>query len=66
MNERLAKATLLGAVFLSSLTIWAVHYQQEQERETMYNGVLKDDERRKQKMQQREEALRESQRKRKF
>ena len=30
--SRKATATLLGAVFLSSFTIWAVHFQQEQER----------------------------------
>ncbi|TFK39831.1 hypothetical protein BDQ12DRAFT_603017 [Crucibulum laeve] len=64
MSERRAKTVLLGAVLLSSFTIWAVHFQQDQERENMYKGVLKDDERRREKMRQREADLRESQRKR--
>ncbi|KAG5721353.1 hypothetical protein E4T56_gene12969 [Termitomyces sp. T112] len=64
MQNRGAKLTLFGAVLLSSLTIYAVHYQQEQERESMYQGVLRDDERRRQKMKQREEDLQESRRKR--
>ncbi|KAG6868742.1 hypothetical protein C0993_011321 [Termitomyces sp. T159_Od127] len=64
MQNRGAKLTLFGAILLSSLTIYAVHFQQEQERESMYQGVLRDDERRKQKMKQREEALQESRRKR--
>ncbi|PPQ69822.1 hypothetical protein CVT26_014200 [Gymnopilus dilepis] len=64
MADRRAKATLIGAVIFSSLTIWAVHFQQQQERETMYKGVLKDDERRREKMRQREEDLRVSQQKR--
>lgn len=33
MAERRAKATLIAAVLFSSLTIWAVHFQQQQERE---------------------------------
>ncbi|KAJ7446766.1 hypothetical protein FB451DRAFT_992844, partial [Mycena latifolia] len=59
-----AKATLAAAITLSTLTIWAVHFQQEQQHETMYRGVLRDDERRRQKMQQREDDLEESRRKR--
>jgi len=31
--SRTAKFTLLGAILLSSFTIWAVHFQQDQERE---------------------------------
>ncbi|KAG6888294.1 hypothetical protein C0992_008936 [Termitomyces sp. T32_za158] len=64
MQNRGAKLTLFGAILLSSLTIYAVHFQQEQERESMYQGVLRDDERRRQKMKQREEDLQESRRKR--
>jgi protein PET117 len=81
MQERRARLTLLGAVLFSTFTIWAVHYQQDQEREvgllrdnvnnlltlgakTMYKGVLRDDERRREKMKQREEELQESKRKR--
>ncbi|KAJ7782013.1 hypothetical protein DFH07DRAFT_393520 [Mycena maculata] len=63
MSSR-AKATLAAAIALSSLTIWAVHFQQEQQHETMYKGVLRDDERRREKMQQREADLQESRRKR--
>jgi len=33
MRESRARATLLCAVIFSSITIWAVHYQQNQERE---------------------------------
>ncbi|KAJ7170479.1 hypothetical protein C8R43DRAFT_875818 [Mycena crocata] len=64
MSSHRAKATLAGAIALTTLTIWAVHFQQEQQHETMYKGVLRDDERRKQKMQQREDELEESRRKR--
>jgi len=62
--ERRAKVTLMAAILFSSLTIWAVHFQQQQERETMYQGVLKDDRRRREKKRQREEELLASQRKR--
>ncbi|KAJ6619885.1 hypothetical protein B0H10DRAFT_1127779 [Mycena sp. CBHHK59/15] len=67
MSSRAAKATLAGAIVLSTLTIWAVHFQQEQQHEvlqTMYKGVIRDDERRKEKMRQREADLQESKRKR--
>ncbi|KAJ7759201.1 hypothetical protein B0H16DRAFT_1534761 [Mycena metata] len=63
MSHR-AKATLGAAIILSALTIWGVHFQQEQQHETMYKGVLRDDERRRQKMQQREDDFQASQRKR--
>ncbi|KAJ7281425.1 hypothetical protein C8J57DRAFT_1297579 [Mycena rebaudengoi] len=59
-----AKATLAAAIGLTSLTIWAVHFQQEQQHETMYKGVIRDDERRTEKMRQREADLQESKRKR--
>ncbi|TFK64111.1 hypothetical protein BDN72DRAFT_723289, partial [Pluteus cervinus] len=64
MRERRAAVALAGAILFSSFTIWAVHYQQEQERETMYQGVLRDDERRKEKMKQRQQNFDESRRKR--
>ncbi|KAF8239418.1 hypothetical protein L208DRAFT_1237903 [Tricholoma matsutake] len=57
MRERAARATLFGAIILSSFTIWSVHSQQVQEHENMYKGVLRDDERRREKMRQREEQL---------
>jgi len=85
MASRTAKATLIGAVLFSTLTIWAVHFQQQQERDvglrsdthfqfwfylslsqTMYKGVLRDDERRREKLRQREEDLRASQHKREW
>ncbi|KAI6041291.1 hypothetical protein EDC04DRAFT_2893268 [Pisolithus marmoratus] len=59
-----AKATLAASCAISALIIWGVHYQQSKEREDMYQGVLRDDERRKEKMRQREEEFRISQRKR--
>ncbi|THH17796.1 hypothetical protein EW146_g3096 [Bondarzewia mesenterica] len=80
--SRAAKATLLASLFVTTFTVWAVHYQQEQEHEvtgfvssalhldiffmsqTMYKGVLRDDERRREKMKKRQEELDESQRKR--
>ncbi|KAF8216615.1 hypothetical protein K438DRAFT_1558018 [Mycena galopus ATCC 62051] len=64
MSSRRAKATLGAAVAFAGLTIWAVHFQQEQQHQTMYKGVLRDDERRREKMQQRQEDLEESRRKR--
>nr|GAT45743.1 predicted protein [Mycena chlorophos] len=64
MSSRRAKATLAAAIGFSALTIWAVHFQQEQQHETMYQGVLRDDERRRKKMEKREAELRESQKKR--
>lgn len=39
MGNRAAKATLFGAVLLSSFTIWAVHFQQDQEREVSLAAV---------------------------
>ncbi|OCH96319.1 hypothetical protein OBBRIDRAFT_232756 [Obba rivulosa] len=62
--SRAAKVTFVGSIILSVGIIWGVHYMQLQERETMFQGVLRDDERRREKMRQREEELRESQRKR--
>ncbi|KZT21575.1 hypothetical protein NEOLEDRAFT_1139192 [Neolentinus lepideus HHB14362 ss-1] len=62
--SRVAKTTLLASVLLTGLTVWGVHFLQEQEHENMYKGVLRDDERRREKMRLREEELRESQRKR--
>ncbi|KAF5387356.1 hypothetical protein D9757_005719 [Collybiopsis confluens] len=59
-----AKITLATAVVLSSLTVWGVHYQQKQERESMYQGVLKDDARRLEKMKQRQLDFDESKRRR--
>jgi protein PET117 len=64
MQEKRAGFTLLSAIFASSFTIWFVHRQQVQEREIMYKGVLRDEERRLEKMRQREAELQESQRKR--
>lgn len=54
----------MAAILFSTFTIWAVHYQQEQERENMYQGVLRDDERRREKMRQRQAEFDESKRKR--
>ncbi|PFH51795.1 hypothetical protein AMATHDRAFT_58288 [Amanita thiersii Skay4041] len=64
MHETRAKITLMSAILFSSLTIWAVHYQQELQHQTMYQGVLRDDERRREKMRQREEDLQRSKQKR--
>ncbi|TRM57941.1 hypothetical protein BD626DRAFT_411335 [Schizophyllum amplum] len=64
MSSRRAAITLGTVVFLSSLTVWGVHYQQESEREAMYQGVLKDDARRREKMLQRQLDFEESKKKR--
>ncbi|KAG5638134.1 hypothetical protein H0H81_001653 [Sphagnurus paluster] len=64
MQNKGAKLTLVGAVLVSSFTIWAVHFQQDQERENIYQGVLRDDERRREKMRQREKDLDDSKKKR--
>ncbi|KAI0653169.1 hypothetical protein C8Q70DRAFT_885695, partial [Cubamyces menziesii] len=62
--SRAAKITLTVSVLGSALIIWGVHHLQEQERETMFQGVLRDDERRREKMRQREEDLQRSLQKR--
>lgn len=62
--SRTAKATLFASIVVSSLTVWGVHYIQRQEHETMYQGVLRDDERRTRKMKEREEDFLRSQQKR--
>ncbi|KAI0053172.1 hypothetical protein FA95DRAFT_937163 [Auriscalpium vulgare] len=62
--SRAAKATLIGSLLVSGLVVWGVHYQQQQEHERMYQGVLRDDERRREKMKQREDDYIQSQRKR--
>ncbi|EPT01001.1 hypothetical protein FOMPIDRAFT_1121508 [Fomitopsis schrenkii] len=66
--SRVAKITLATAVLASAATIWTVHFMQRSEREarirTMFQGVLRDDERRREKMRQREQDLQESIRKR--
>ncbi|KAF5338408.1 hypothetical protein D9611_012491 [Ephemerocybe angulata] len=64
MSLRKAKITLAGAVTFCALTVYAVHFQQWQEGENMYQGVLRDDERRKEKMRQRQDKFDESQRRR--
>ncbi|KAH7890833.1 hypothetical protein F5I97DRAFT_1799165 [Phlebopus sp. FC_14] len=63
MSSR-AKATLAASFAVTGFIIWGVHYQQDKEREDMFQGVLRDDERRRTKLRQREEDLRTSQRKR--
>ncbi|KAH9933379.1 uncharacterized protein B0H18DRAFT_870628 [Fomitopsis serialis] len=62
--SRAAKITLVSALCASAVVIWGVHFLQIRERETMFQGVLRDDERRREKMHQREQDLQESLRKR--
>jgi len=79
--SRAAKGTLVASIIVTTFTVWAVHYLQQQEHEVnsyyfavaqaltrlvqrMYRGVLKDDERRKEKMRKRQQDLEESLRKR--
>lgn len=61
--SRAARATLAVSALFAGVTIWGVHFMQSRERETMFKGVLRDDERRREKMLQREEELAESLRK---
>ncbi|KAI0917850.1 hypothetical protein AcW1_006873 [Taiwanofungus camphoratus] len=62
--SRVAKITLVSSLLASAVIIWGVHFLQNTERETMYKGVLRDDERRREKMRKREEELQESLQKR--
>ncbi|KAF9240662.1 hypothetical protein BU15DRAFT_73891 [Melanogaster broomeanus] len=62
MSSR-AKAALATSFAISGFIIWGVHYQQNKEREDMFQGVLRDDERRREKMRKRQEEFQESQRK---
>ncbi|KAI0295398.1 hypothetical protein B0F90DRAFT_1637975, partial [Multifurca ochricompacta] len=59
-----SQVTLAASIIISSFTVWGVHYLQKQEHETMYQGVLRDDERRRRKMKERQEDLLKSQQKR--
>ncbi|KAF8141541.1 hypothetical protein EV363DRAFT_1151535 [Boletus edulis] len=61
-----AKVTLAASCAISVFIIWGVHYQQVKERDAcdMFQGVLRDDERRREKMWQRQQDFEESQRKR--
>ncbi|KAM5534630.1 hypothetical protein V8D89_011642 [Ganoderma adspersum] len=58
--SRAAKFTLGVALCSSALIVWGVHHLQMTERETMYQGIVKDDVRRREKMKQREEELQRS------
>ncbi|GAA6060517.1 hypothetical protein JCM10212_005598 [Sporobolomyces blumeae] len=51
--SRAAKALFTGSVLFAGVSIWGVHMIQVRERETMYAGVLRDDERLAAKKQQR-------------
>ncbi|KZT70777.1 hypothetical protein DAEQUDRAFT_667254 [Daedalea quercina L-15889] len=62
--SRAAKITLASSLLASAVVIWGVHFLQIRERETMFQGVIRDDERRREKMRQREQDLQESIRKR--
>ncbi|KAJ2808518.1 hypothetical protein H4R20_000845 [Coemansia guatemalensis] len=49
--SRAAKLTFLGSCVFAAGTIWFVHRAQKMERETMYQGVLRDQERKAQREQ---------------
>jgi protein PET117 len=51
--SRPAKFTLAASVLVSGLTVWGVHYMQEREREVMYRGVERDEERQAEKKRKR-------------
>ncbi|EPQ27421.1 uncharacterized protein PFL1_04959 [Pseudozyma flocculosa PF-1] len=52
--SRAAKATLIGSVLVSGLTVWGVHFMQTKEREVMYRGVQRDEARQAEKKRQRQ------------
>ncbi|KAH8093261.1 hypothetical protein BXZ70DRAFT_1010489 [Cristinia sonorae] len=62
--SRAAKATLALAVIATVAVVGGVHYMQKAEEARMYAGVLRDDERRREKQRQREFELQESLKKR--
>ncbi|VDB91967.1 unnamed protein product [Peniophora sp. CBMAI 1063] len=64
--SRKATITLATTVAVTIGVVYGVHWQQQKEHEVMYQGVLRDDERRRDKMKQREEDLRISQEKRRI
>lgn len=43
--SRTAKLTLVLTSSITGLTVWGVHFLQTSEREAMYQGVLRDDQR---------------------
>ncbi|KAJ1977813.1 hypothetical protein H4R33_006137 [Dimargaris cristalligena] len=45
------KMALLASLIFSGAVIYGVHYQQRQEREIMHYGIIKDEERRRRKLQ---------------
>ncbi|KIJ34955.1 hypothetical protein M422DRAFT_135185, partial [Sphaerobolus stellatus SS14] len=48
--SRAAKATLIGSIIFTTATVWGVHFLQQWESDRMYDGVLRDDARRKEKL----------------
>jgi len=59
-----AKIVLGISVLFCGFSVWSVHWLQNFERKTMYQGVIRDDQRRAEKMRKREEELKESAKKR--
>ncbi|KAJ2785617.1 hypothetical protein H4R18_000433 [Coemansia javaensis] len=53
--SRAAKLTFLGSCVFAVGTIWFVHRAQELERESMYQGVIRDQERKAQRAQNQRE-----------
>ncbi|KAJ2615424.1 hypothetical protein H4S08_001228 [Coemansia sp. RSA 1365] len=49
--SRAAKLTFIGSCVFAASTIWFVHRAQKMERESMYQGVLRDQERKAQREQ---------------
>ncbi|CAD6575198.1 MAG: hypothetical protein TREMPRED_001329, partial [Tremellales sp. Tagirdzhanova-0007] len=43
--SRASKVFLSSSIVLSAVTVWGVHYLQQRESDTMYQGVLRDEER---------------------
>ncbi|KLO15133.1 hypothetical protein SCHPADRAFT_825289 [Schizopora paradoxa] len=62
--SRVARATLAASAIFCVGTVWGVHFLQQRERQTMYQGVVRDDARRLEKQRERQDRLDESLRKR--
>ncbi|CAG8460667.1 450_t:CDS:2 [Dentiscutata erythropus] len=50
--SRIAKATLVSVTILSTGTIFGVHYIQKKEKEVMHAGIIRDKERKHEKLKQ--------------
>ncbi|WFD36682.1 hypothetical protein MCUN1_003569 [Malassezia cuniculi] len=55
--SRAAKATFVASIVFTTSIVWGVHFIQRYERDSMYAGVIRDEERLEEKKRQRESEL---------